>query len=136
MNDRISEVYQRYYDSLSDDRKRELAKARERGRTATAGAIGQRKRRQANPYQAQVDNHRQLAKRYGAKGAFTADEWRALCAFYGHNCLRCGLRRPLSVDHIVPMSQGGSNNIDNIQPLCKPCNSAKGSSCRNYRLEY
>ena len=31
-----------------------------------------------------------------------------------------------SIDHIVPLSRGGSNDDDNIQLLCLPCNLSKG----------
>jgi 5-methylcytosine-specific restriction endonuclease McrA len=36
--------------------------------------------------------------------------------------LCCGEAKPLTVDHVVPVSKGGSNDISNIQPLCLECN--------------
>lgn len=44
----------------------------------------------------------------------------------GNKCVECN-GTPVEVDHIVPLSKGGTNHIDNLQPLCKPCNSAKGN---------
>ena len=32
----------------------------------------------------------------------------------------------IHIDHIVPYSQGGSNDVDNLQLLCQPCNQTKG----------
>lgn len=41
-------------------------------------------------------------------------------------CQHCGARQYLSIDHIVPESRGGTLALDNLQTLCKSCNSSKG----------
>ena len=80
------------------------------------------------------DNARRAAKRSG--GRFTAGEWAALKQRYDYHCLRCGRREPeirLSADHVIPLSKGGINTIDNIQPLCMPCNTSKHTAATDYR---
>lgn len=60
--------------------------------------------------------------------AHTEAQWRELCEKYGHHCLCCGVTGvPLTKDHVIPPSMPGySDSIDNIQPLCVPCNCRKG----------
>lgn len=57
-----------------------------------------------------------------------------LLARYGHApyCAWCGLPivGTVSVDHIVPRSRGGTDDIDNLQPMHPACNSAKGAGRR------
>jgi len=43
-------------------------------------------------------------------------------------CAYCGRRRRIchmTVDHIIPLSKGGADNLDNMQCTCKACNKFK-----------
>jgi hypothetical protein len=42
-------------------------------------------------------------------------------------CQHCGVQRELSIDHIHPFSKGGSTIFENLQTLCRRCNSRKGA---------
>jgi hypothetical protein len=58
----------------------------------------------------------------------TDSEWRAIKLRFDNRCACC--RRPaserrLTMDHIVPLSKGGSHQPENIQPLCLLCNQVK-----------
>jgi len=44
----------------------------------------------------------------------------------GYKCAVCGAIEDLSIDHIIPLSKGGSDEIDNLRILCRTHNSAKG----------
>ena len=44
----------------------------------------------------------------------------------GFHCQHCGATSDLTIDHITPLVRGGSNELDNLQFLCKSCNSRKG----------
>lgn len=53
----------------------------------------------------------------------------------GFRCLKCGSEHNLVLDHIIPVTKGGPDEIDNLQTLCKDCNSAKGVQIADYRRE-
>jgi 5-methylcytosine-specific restriction endonuclease McrA len=55
---------------------------------------------------------------------------------YSYKCLCCGRDDiELTLDHIIPVTKGGTTTIDNLQPLCKSCNTKKGTSVTDYRLD-
>lgn len=45
----------------------------------------------------------------------------------GGRCLTCGTMEHLTVDHILPILRGGKTDPDNLQTLCRTCNSRKGA---------
>lgn len=45
-----------------------------------------------------------------------------------YQCQYCGATDDLAIDHIFPFSRGGSNEYDNLQVLCRSCNSSKSDS--------
>lgn len=44
----------------------------------------------------------------------------------GQSCVNCG-KPANTIDHIIPLSRGGTNDLENLQPMCWDCNKAKGS---------
>jgi HNH endonuclease len=45
----------------------------------------------------------------------------------GWECVHCGSHRDLTVDHVIPVVLGGTDDMDNLRTLCRPCNSSKGA---------
>lgn len=93
-------------------------------------------RRGRRRYRSYVHNRR--AKRAENGGSYTPEEWRALCAMYDYRCLSCGTIfdfDDLTVDHVIPIALGGTSNIDNLQPLCLPCNQSKCDRIIDYRTK-
>jgi hypothetical protein len=41
-------------------------------------------------------------------------------------CFVCGNEK-VALDHIIPVTLGGTHSVGNLQPLCKPCNSSKNN---------
>lgn len=109
--------------------------AREWGRRNRAAVDATRRAwRKAHPEGHAAHEQARRARKRASGGTYTAREWLALCATNGQRCLCCGQSDvKLTVDHVVPLSRGGTNDIANIQPLCGPCNSAKGTATTDYR---
>lgn len=89
-----------------------------------------------NPEKMRVRNNGRRALRAGNGGSHTVEEWQRLCETFDWRCACCGERRPLTEDHVLPISKGGTNDIDNIQPLCGSCNSRKKDKHIDYRPQW
>jgi hypothetical protein len=43
----------------------------------------------------------------------------------GHQCNACPATDDLTIDHIIPITKGGTDDLDNLRILCRRCNSSK-----------
>lgn len=91
-----------------------------------------RQRREKNLSKVRGISTRSESKRRAAKlgngGSFTEEEFTGLCKQYDWQCAYCGCTltpETVTVDHKIPVSRGGSSNIENIAPACGRCNSSK-----------
>jgi 5-methylcytosine-specific restriction endonuclease McrA len=130
--------YNRLYWALT----KEEQEAKRKAKYEANPELKERKRRIAlqwakdNPEKMVANKHRRRARLKSVGGSYTAEEWQALKEQYGNRCLRCDRVEPeitLTVDHVVPLSKGGANSIDNIQPLYRSCNSTKHTELADYR---
>ena len=132
----IPEIIQRQKDRLADPAYREQYRAKERERYRNRIA----KLKQTNTYdkwlaKARVwaANRRQHLYSKDEKTYLTVELINFVFERDGYICLNCGCDTKLSIDHIIPISLGGSSDPDNLQTLCKSCNSSKHTKIIDYR---
>lgn len=126
--------YEKHYERMK-------AKQLERNRTPERREFMRQyaaQHRAENPglYLAYSNNRRAL--KIEAPGEHSHEEWIALVAYFGEACAYCGNKDALTRDHVIPLSRTElrpTNDIDNILPACKSCNSQKGTRTDwEYRL--
>jgi 5-methylcytosine-specific restriction endonuclease McrA len=71
--------------------------------------------------------HKRRAVLHNSGGSYTHAQWEQKKLEFDYRCAYCHKKTELSVDHIIPLSRGGTNDISNIVPACLECNSHKGS---------
>lgn len=93
-----------------------------------------RRWRAANPERwrevARESNQRRRAAQLSAPGdGVTKEEWKDIVASYRSLCVYCNthVKRP-TMDHIVPLSQGGAHDVSNVVPACRGCNARKNDT--------
>lgn len=88
-----------------------------------------------HPDSLKASRQKYRARKLGAVGVFTAEEFIALCDLVEGRCVACGEIKPLEADHVIPLTKEGRSDLSNIQPLCKKCNMTKGVDSTDYRSE-
>lgn len=83
--------------------------------------------RRSNPEKVRVYDRNKKLKRKGAEGSHTPEDVQKLRKYQGYKCAECksSIADSYHVDHIMPLSKGGTNYVSNLQILCPACNMEK-----------
>lgn len=110
----------------------EIARVRSKSEKARSSALLGVAARRNDSDSRQIRSERMAQAR--AQATHTKEEWTAMLLACGGACVRCGEQTAeLQKDHIQPVYQGGSDGIENLQPLCKTCNTSKGPEAIDHR---
>lgn len=83
--------------------------------------------KRANRSKSVAQDQRRRARIRDLPSTLTDAEWSIIKQIYGNKCAYCHRKRPLTMDHVVPISKGGPHTADNVVPACRSCNSRKGA---------
>ena len=135
--DKSREIAKRYYLKNKD-------KARERQRRSYERNKEERRAKQRERYRENSEYYKNRARQYaklhpdkkrlyqswrrvriystGNLSTFIERQWRVV--LFGSQCAYCGGAYE-EMDHIIPLSKGGSDNPGNLVPACRRCNATK-----------
>lgn len=79
----------------------------------------------ANPDKIAAKVRTRRARHHQASGSASAEAIEARRTYYGGRCWMCG-KDADTIDHVIPLSRGGSHWPANLRPACRSCNAKKG----------
>lgn len=110
--DKINAYHRKYYTTVGREKHNELKRIW--GKTPKGKLKSQRSSYKRRSILKEIGKH-------------TVEEWETIVKLYNSKCAICKEEKKLTKDHIIPLSKGGMNTIDNLQPLCRGCNAKKGN---------
>jgi len=106
------------------ERGRKIVQARRQSEEYKAWMKQWRETEAGKASEARSGHKRRMLERESV-AVLTLEEWEDIKKHYKYRCVYCGEKKPLTRDHVVPVSKGGAFTKDNVVPACKSCNSVK-----------
>lgn len=105
-----------------------LSKQAWREKNPTYHTMASARWREANPEKALAIVHRRRAARVNNGGSYSLDDLQRIEGQQNGRCYWfCRMVFRLTIEHVVPLSRGGSNSADNIRLACPRCNRKKSN---------
>lgn len=107
----------------SESQKRNRPSARARGK----------RWRENHPEESRALTMQHIARKKNALGKYTGDDIKRMYDEQEGQCIYCGIRlyldipKDVHVDHIIPLSKGGTNYPENLYLACGECNQSKNN---------
>lgn len=132
--------YQREYRAKHQEEKKEYAKKyypkyyEDNKQSINKKHIDYNREYIKTPYGRELDRakkHRHRAIDYLNGGSYTVEQWKDCLRFFNYECAYSGEKLKDSnttVDHIIPLTKGGTSYIWNICPSIKQINLSKGNN--------
>lgn len=123
--DRIKETKRSWYARNADKARAQANASYKRHKKTVRTKQADFYKRNPAPFKQRARNRRALLKK--AAGSHTHADIEKLYASQGGRCAICfrQLNGKYDVDHVVPLLRGGSNDPENLQLACCPCNNRK-----------
>lgn len=123
------EHYAELYLAYRKEKAAQIAARARKYRKVNSEYIRERERayRAKNKLRARSYWNRRRARKLNAQGSHTVEDIRRQYEAQSGRCYYCGIQvgNDYHVDHVVPLSRGGSNGPENLVIACAPCNLSK-----------
>ena len=73
----------------------------------------------------EIESKRRAVKLKADIGDIPEDYFEQLMGFQDSRCVYCRVKTKLTIDHVIPLSRGGSHSWENLVLACQTCNSSK-----------
>jgi 5-methylcytosine-specific restriction endonuclease McrA len=87
--------------------------------------VNGQKWREANRERSKLILQRRINKKRQLPSDLTNEQWIKCLDYFNNECAYCGKNGKLTIEHFVPLSNGGELTINNIICVCRSCNSSK-----------
>jgi hypothetical protein len=130
--DKIRILHREYYEYSKDERRKHQKEYYEEHKEEIKKSNHEYLKTENGKVHNRRKNNKRRALKKNLKATLTTKQWAYILKKQNNRCNQCGkkftAKRQPAQDHIIPIKHNGDYSSDNIQALCKSCNSRKNAN--------